>query len=103
MLEGRFAGAEAEHARMVITRCPAGVRVIIDLAEIVFIDTIGEEVLSFFARFGAEFLAPTSYALDVCDRLRLPLFRSPSSSADKRDRSAANDPRFAERPESQQE
>lgn len=69
--EGRFAGEDAEHARMLMIRCPPGVKLIADLTEVVFIDSVGEEVLSFFGRLGAEFVAPTSYTLDLCERLHL--------------------------------
>jgi len=92
LLEGRFAGDDAEHARMVIIRCPSKAKVIVDLTEIVFIDIVGEEVLSFFGRFGAEFVAPTSYTLDVCERLRLPMFRSPGSPTNTVDSAAPNGP-----------
>ena len=71
MLEGRFTGDDAEQVRMLITRCPIGVKLIVDLTEVVFIDNVGEEVLSFLARFGAAFVAPNSYTLDVCERLNL--------------------------------
>jgi hypothetical protein len=71
--EGRFAGDDAEHARMLIARCPTRVKLIADLTEVVFIDSVGEEVLSFFGRLGAEFIAPTSYILDLCERLHLPV------------------------------
>jgi hypothetical protein len=71
ILEGRFTGDDAEHARMLITGCPVGAKLIVDLTEVVFIDNVGEEVLSFFGRFGAEFTAPSSYTLDVCGRLNL--------------------------------
>ncbi len=71
MLEGRFTGDDAEHARMLITRCPVGMKLIVDLTEVVFIDDVGEEVLSFLGRLGAEFVAPNSYTLDVCERLNL--------------------------------
>ena len=80
-LEGRFTGEDAEQTRLLMTRCRNGVRVIVDLTDVVFVDSIGEEVLSLFARFGAEFVAPTSYALDVCERLHLPLATSGSSQA----------------------
>lgn len=90
MLEGRFAGDDAEQARMVMTRCPTGMKIIVDLTEIAFIDTVGEEVLSFFGRFGAEFVAPTSYTLDVCERLHLPLFRSPGAHTNRVDSAAPN-------------
>jgi hypothetical protein len=71
MLEGRFTGDDAEHARMLITRCPVGIKLIVDLTEVVFIDDTGEEVLSFLGRLGAEFVAPNSYSLDMCERLNL--------------------------------
>ena len=71
MLEGRFTGDDAEHARMLITRCPVGIKLIVDLTEVVFIDDTGEEVLLFLGRLGAEFVAPNSYSLDVCERLNL--------------------------------
>jgi energy-coupling factor transporter ATP-binding protein EcfA2 len=40
-------------------------RRVVDLTDVIFIDSVGEEVLSFFGRSGAEFAAPTSYTLDV--------------------------------------
>ena len=71
MLEGRFTGDDAEHVRTQITRCPVSVKLIVDLTEVVFIDNVGEQVLSFLGRLGAEFVAPNSYSLDVCERLNL--------------------------------
>src|ERR1022692_514127 len=76
VLEGRFTGDDAEHARMLIPRCPVGVNLIVDLTEVVFIDNVGEEVLSFLGRYGAEFVAPNSYTLDVCERMNLPVARN---------------------------
>jgi len=83
MLEGRFTGDDAERTRMLITRCAAGVRLLVDLTEVMFVDAAGEEVLSFFGRFGAEFIAPTSYTLDVCERLHLPIARTSGSPENK--------------------
>ena len=70
-LEGRFTGEDAQQARMLVTRCPVGTRLVVDLTDVVFIDIVGEEVLSFFGRLGATFVAPTSYSMYVCERLRL--------------------------------
>ncbi len=72
-LEGRFAGEGAESVRTLVTRCPTQMRFMVDLTEVTFIDSVGEEVLSFLRRFGAEFVAETSYSLDFCERLNLPL------------------------------
>jgi hypothetical protein len=71
MLEGRLTGADAEHVQIQITRCPVSVKLVVDLTEVVFIDNVGEQVLSFLGRLGAVFVAPNSYALDVCERLNL--------------------------------
>ena len=75
-LEGRFTGEDAEQTRMLATRSRNGTRLIVDLTEVEFIDAVGEDVLSFFGRFGAEFVAPTSYTIDLCERLQLPLART---------------------------
>lgn len=70
-LEGRFTGDDADYTRTLTTRLTASVKLLIDLTEVDFIDAVGEEVLSFLGRFGAEFVAPNSYTLDVCERLNL--------------------------------
>ncbi len=71
MLEGRLTGDDAEHVRTQITRCPVSIKLIVDLTEVIFIDNVGEQVLSFLGRLGAVFVAPNSYTLDMCDRLNL--------------------------------
>jgi hypothetical protein len=70
-LEGRFTGDDAEHTRTLTTRLAAREKLLVDLTEVEFVDVTGEEVLSFLGRFGAEFIAPNSYVLDVCERLNL--------------------------------
>jgi len=87
-LEGRFTGNDAEHTRTLTTRLAAREKLLVDLTEVVFVDAAGEEVLSFLGRFGAEFVAPNSYVLDVCERLNLPVAPNASSHL-----SALGDPR----------
>lgn len=70
-LQGRLTGNDAESTRMLVTRFRVGMRLVVDLTDVTFIDSVGEEVLSFFARFNAEFVAQTSYTLDICERLSL--------------------------------
>jgi len=70
-LEGRFTANDAENTRTLMARWHHGMTLVVDLTEVTFIDSLGEEVLSFFGRFGAEFVAPTSYTLDICERLHL--------------------------------
>lgn len=79
-LEGRFTGDDAENTRTLITRCRDGMRLVLDLTDVTFIDSVGEEVLSFFGQFGAEFAASTSYTLDLCERLHLRL--APDGASD---------------------
>jgi hypothetical protein len=70
-LVGRFTGDDAEHTRRLAARFAARGKVLVDLTEVVFIDAVGEEVLSFLGQGGAQFVAPNSYVLDVCERLNL--------------------------------
>ena len=49
-LEGRFTGDDAENTRTLITHCRDGMRLTVDLTDVTFIDSVGEEVLSFFGR-----------------------------------------------------
>jgi anti-anti-sigma regulatory factor len=71
-LEGRLTREQAEHVRMLVTRCRIATRVVVDLTELMYVDAIGEDVLLLLKRLGAEFLAETSYSKDVCERLDLP-------------------------------
>ncbi len=72
-LEGRFTGNDAENTRTLMARCHHGMTLVVDLTEVTFVDSVGEEVLSFFGLLGAEFVAQTSYTLDICERLHLRL------------------------------
>jgi hypothetical protein len=80
-LEGRLTGAGAEQVRMLVTRCDTKLKLVVDLTEVMFIDAIGEEVLSFVKRLGGCFVADTSYSRDVCERLDLPVVRNHKTSA----------------------
>jgi len=71
-LEGRFTGEGAEEVRRLVTRCDNKLGLVVDLTDVMFIDAIGEEVLLFVKRLGAQFVAETSYSRDVCERLELP-------------------------------
>jgi hypothetical protein len=102
-LEGRFTGDDAESTRTLITRHRAGLRLVVDLTDVTFIDFVGEEVLSFFGRFGAEFAASTSYTRDVCERLNLRLARDGASDTDTSGASRRNGRRRAHAPQSKNE
>ena len=87
-LEGRFTGDDAEQTRALAARFATRGKFLVDLTEVVFVDAAGEKVLSFLGRLGAEFVAPNSYVLDVCERLNLPVALNGSSPL-----SALRDPR----------
>jgi hypothetical protein len=93
-LEGRFSGQDAENTRTLVSRCGDGMALVVDLTELTFIDSTGEEVLSFFGRFGAEFVAQTSYSLDVCERLHLRLARAEARDASTSGASPKSSDRF---------
>jgi anti-anti-sigma regulatory factor len=71
-LEGRFTGEQAEHARMLATRCLIPLSIVVDLTDVMYVDDTGEDVLLLLKRLGAQFIAETSYSRDVCERLDLP-------------------------------
>jgi hypothetical protein len=89
-LEGRFTGDDAENTRALMARCQDGITLVVDLTEVTFIDSVGEEVLWFFGRFGAEFVAQTSYTLDICERLHLRLAPGQASDANASGASRTN-------------
>jgi hypothetical protein len=72
-LEGRFTGAGAQQVRTLVTECQSEMRLIVDLTEVMYIDSVGEGVLSLLKRLGSQFVAETSYSKHVCERLNLPL------------------------------
>ena len=83
-LEGRFVGDWAEQAKSLVTRGKVPAGLIIDLTDVTYVDSVGEEVLIWFRTIGAMFVAETSYALDVCERLHLLLKEDPSNSTGER-------------------
>jgi hypothetical protein len=75
-LEGRLTGEGAEQVRLLVTRCNSKLDLVVDLTELMFVDSVGEDVLWFVKRLGGEFIAETAYTLDICERLRLPLVQN---------------------------
>jgi anti-anti-sigma factor len=78
-LDGRFTGDDAEHVRMLVTRCNIETRLIVDLTGVTFVDSVGEATLAFFRRLGAKFVAEDAYILGMCERLHLSLARNGKS------------------------
>jgi len=48
-------------------------RLVVDVSEVTFVDGVGEDVLAWLGRIGAEFVAESSYARHVCEGLQLSL------------------------------
>jgi len=89
-LEGRFTREGAEEVRSLVTRCDSNLELVVDLTDVMFIDAIGEEVLLFVKRLGAQFVAETSYSRDVCERLQLPLVGTQNRNAQVSSNSGGN-------------
>ncbi len=89
-LQGRFSGDEAENTRTLMTRHRAGMTLGVDLTEVTFVDSVGEQVLLFFGQLGAKFVAETSYSLDICERLHLRLLQDGPSDANTLGTSSTN-------------
>jgi len=71
-VQDRFVDRFAEEARTRVSRRKIPATFIVDLFQVSFIDTTGEEVLSWLgSRFGATFLAESAHASDVCKRPHL--------------------------------
>jgi hypothetical protein len=75
-LYGRLTGEYAEHIRTLLLRCNSETKLVVDLTEVTFADSVGEEVLSSFGLLRGEFIAENAYAKDLCERLQLPLASS---------------------------
>ena len=96
-LEGRFTGEGAEEVRRLITRCDSELELVVDLTDVMFIDAVGEQVLLFVKRLGAQFVAETAYSRDVCERLELPLISQRESNMQVPVDSAGNGHRLGRR------
>jgi hypothetical protein len=70
---GSLVGDWAEQARSLVTEDIIPKGLIVDLTEISFVDCVGEQLLKWLGSLGAEFVAISIYALDLCERLDLPL------------------------------
>jgi hypothetical protein len=71
-LEGKLVADWAEQARRLVTKDVLPEGLIVDLTEVSYVDSAGEQFLKRLAGVGAVFIAGSVYALVVCDRRRLP-------------------------------
>lgn len=90
-LEGRFVGKFAEEARQLAAHCNSPAKIVVDISEVNFVDSVGEEVLRWLGEIGGRFVSGSCYSRDVCERLHLPPARTGSASLSTR-RHAARRP-----------
>lgn len=70
-ISGRLVEGNDEEVRLFVVQHKPSSNLVVDLSEVTFVDSKGEEVLLWLHRNGARFRADSSYALDVCERLQL--------------------------------
>lgn len=49
---------------------------IVDLTDVSYIDTAGEDLLKWLSSIGAEFAGNSVYAVKICERLHLPVLEN---------------------------
>jgi len=69
--EGRLVADWAEQARSLVTKDILPKGLIVDLTEVSYVDSVGEQLLKWLASVGAVFIASSVYAFAICDWLRL--------------------------------
>ncbi|HVO59467.1 MAG TPA: hypothetical protein VMT53_00960 [Terriglobales bacterium] len=80
-LEGRLVSNFAEVVRIALTRRKLRRRVLVELSDLTSVDEAGEGLLLWLGQMGAEFVAESSYARCLCDRLQLPIAAQPVGSS----------------------
>jgi hypothetical protein len=75
-MEGRLVSDWAEQARLLVTKEVIPQGLIVDLSDLSFVDSTGEQLLTWLASVGAEFVADNVYAAYICERLHLPLLEN---------------------------
>jgi len=81
-IEGRFVGHFVEDARSVVLSKRIPSRLIVDLSGLSWVDSTGEELLLWLARFGCSFVAGNAYASYVCEKLNLDVIQESAPNRD---------------------
>ena len=88
-LEGKLVADWAEQARCLVTKDVLPKGWLVDLTEVSYVDSVGEQLLQWLASVGAVFIAGSVYAFAVCDRLRLSPLHSITGLRKRRHESSA--------------
>jgi hypothetical protein len=70
-LDGRLVGAWAVQVKSLIARHFTPNGLLVDMSELTYVDSVGEQLLVWLRGLHATFIAETCYARDLCDRLDL--------------------------------
>ena len=76
---GRMVGPYAEDARSALAHRRLPPSIIVDLSDVAFVDSFGEQVLLWLGRLGATFVADNVYARSVCEDLQLQVSEKPGA------------------------
>jgi len=72
-LEGRLVAAWAVQVKSLLSRHFVSSGLVVDMSEVTYVDSVGEQLLLWLRDLQAEFVAESCYARDVCERLNLAL------------------------------
>ena len=72
-LEGRLVSAWAVQVKSLVSRRFVRNGLLVDMSEVTYVDSVGEQLLLWVRDLHAKFVAETCYARDVCERLHLTL------------------------------
>ena len=91
-LEGRLVADWAEQAESLVTKDVLPKGLIVDLTEVSYVDSVGEQLLKWLANTGAVFVAGSVYGFAICDRLRLSPVQSRAQAAARKSRAPQSPP-----------
>ena len=72
-LQGRLVGAWAVEVKSLVARHFVPNGLLVDLSEVTYVDSVGEQLLLWLRDSQAKFVAETCHARDICERLQLAL------------------------------
>lgn len=70
-LEGRLVAAWALQVKSLLSRRFVPNGLLVDMSEVTYVDSVGEQLLLWLRDLQAEFVAENCYARDMCERLHL--------------------------------
>jgi ABC-type transporter Mla MlaB component len=72
-LEGRLVGAWAVQVKSLLSRHFVSHGFLVDVSQVTYVDSVGEQLLTWLCDLHAKFVAETGYARDICEKLQLDL------------------------------